>query len=71
MVMHTKKFLIQSEDCLYCSYTVNIFIRPLDKKFWLNEKKILINNHYKIIYEQVRIYWSSCGVLLVLGMVGE
>ena len=34
----------------------------LDRKFWPNFKKNLIDNHYKTIYEPVRSEYSSCRV---------
>ena len=40
----------------------NVFSYVMDRKFWLNLKKVLINNHYKIIKRPVRSECSSCRV---------
>ena len=39
-----------------------VFSHALDRKFWLNIKKIFINNHYKTIYVAIRTECSSCRV---------
>ena len=39
------------------------FSRGLDRKFWLTFKTILIDNHYKIVYEPVKTECSSCRAL--------